>query len=156
MANARRIASDYKLITTQPPDGVRLISQKSLLEWEAEIDGPVDTIWEGGHFRLSVVFPPDYPFKAPSVHFITKMYHPNISTSGGICLDLLVDKWLPSYHVASLLVSIRSFLDDPNPEHGLNSEALDQFRKDKAGYARTVKQYIKSYASEPPTPALKP
>ena len=152
MANARRIASDFKLITTQPPDGVRLISQKSLLEWECEIDGPLDTIWEGGHFRLSVTFPPEYPFKAPQVSFITKIYHPNVSTTGGICLDLLIDKWLPSYHIASLLVSIRSFLDDPNPEHGLNSTALEQFRNDKEGYKQTVKQYIKSYASEPAKP----
>lgn len=146
MANARRIASDYKLITTQPPDGVRLISQKSLLEWETEIDGPKDTIWEGGKFRLSVMFPPEYPFKAPSVRFITQMFHPNISTSGGICLDLLIDKWLPSYHVAALLVSIRSFLDDPNPEHGLNNEALELFRKNKPKYEQMVRKYIESYA----------
>ncbi|EAY22942.1 Ubiquitin-conjugating enzyme family protein [Trichomonas vaginalis G3] len=147
MANARRIASDYKLITTQPPDGVRLISQKSLLEWEVEIDGPKETIWENGHFRLTVNFPSEYPFKAPSVKFITKIYHPNISSTGGICLDLLIDKWLPSYNVASLLVSIRSFLDDPNPEHGLNSEALEMFRNNKDGYKRTVRQYINSYAN---------
>lgn len=147
MAGAsRRIANDYKLITTEPPDGVRLVAQNSLDEWVVEIDGPVGTIWEGGAFRLSVAFPPDYPFRAPNVKFITPMYHPNISTSGGICLDLLIDKWLPSYHVASLLVSIRSFLDDPNPDHGLNPKALECFRHDKAKYEENVRNFIQKHA----------
>ena len=146
MSNARRIACDFKFITTEPPDGVRLVSQKSLLEWETEIDGPEGTIWEGGHFRLAVCFPPEYPFKPPTVRFITQMFHPNISPTGGICLDLLIDKWLPSYHIASLLVSIRSFLDDPNPDHGLNNDALNLFRNDKPKYEETVKKYIQNYA----------
>ena len=145
-STSRRIANDYKLITTQPPEGVRLISQQAMNEWETEIDGPVGTIWEGGTFRLHVTFPPDYPFRAPSVKFTTPMYHPNISKTGGICLDLLIDKWLPSYHIASLLVSIRSFLDDPNPDHGLNDDALQCFRTDKEKYAQNVKQWIKMYA----------
>jgi len=146
MTNARRIASDYKLITTQPPDGVRLLNQNSLFEWETEIDGPEDTIWSGGKFKLLVTFPQEYPFKAPQVRFITQIFHPNVSTTGGICLDLLIDKWLPSYHVASLLVSIRSFLDDPNPDHGLNNEALELFRKNRPLYEQTVRRYINSYA----------
>lgn len=148
MNNAKRIASDYKLITTQPPDGVRLVSQKTLFEWETEIDGPTDTIWEGGVFKLSVIFPNEYPFKAPQVRFVTPMFHPNINTTGGICLDLLIDRWLPSYHIASLLVSIRSFLDDPNPDHGLNNEALEQFRHNKPLYEQNVRKYIQQYAKK--------
>jgi ubiquitin-protein ligase len=148
MTNTKRIMSDYRLITTQAPDGVRLVSQKSQNEWVTEIDGPVGTIWEGGKFRLQVTFPAEYPFKAPQVRFLTTMYHPNISTTGGICLDLLIDKWLPSYHVASLLVSIRSFLDDPNPEHGLNSDALEAFRNDRPKYETQVKAYIRKYAKD--------
>jgi hypothetical protein len=29
MANTRRIAADFKLITTEPPDGVRLVDNKT-------------------------------------------------------------------------------------------------------------------------------
>jgi ubiquitin-protein ligase len=149
MANTRRIAADLKLITSEAPDGVRLVNQTSLLEWETEIDGPVGTIWEDGVFKLLVTFPPDYPFKAPQVRFKTPMFHPNINANGGICLDLLIDRWLPSYHVASLLTSIRSFLDDPNPEHGLNKEALELFRTNKPAYEQRVKQFIQHHAMRP-------
>jgi ubiquitin-protein ligase len=146
--NVRRIQADLKLITNEPPSGVRLISQKSLLEWETEIDGPEQSAWENGTFRLTVTFPPDYPFKPPTVRFTTPIYHPNVNQHGGICLDLLIDKWLPSYHAGSLLVSIRSFLDDPNPDHGLNNEALELFRKDKAAYHARVRQHIAQYAQK--------
>lgn len=140
--SSKRILKDYKLISEQPPEGVRFISQDRLTEWEVEIDGPLDTIWEGGSFRLSVSFPSDYPFKAPTVRFKTPIFHPNVSKEGGICLDLLIDKWLPSYHVGSLLVSIRSFLDEPNPEHGLNNEALELFRHNKPKYEQTVRELV--------------
>jgi ubiquitin-protein ligase len=45
-------------------------------------------------------------------------------------------------------VSIRSFLDDPNPEHGLNTEALELFRRDKAAYHAQVRRHIEQYAKK--------
>lgn len=142
----RRIAIDLRLITKQQPiDGIRLVEQKSLYEWITEIEGPSQTIWEGGKFKLSVVFPKEYPFKAPNVRFITPIFHPNVSKEGGICLDLLIDKWLPTYNIGSLLVSIRSFLDEPNPDHGLNNEALQLFRTNKTKYEQKVREMVQKY-----------
>ena len=48
--------------------------------------GPDDTPWEGGTFKLLLEFSEDYPNKAPSVRFLTKMFHPNIYNDGQICL----------------------------------------------------------------------
>ncbi len=50
---------------------------EDLMEWEAVLIGPDDTIWEGGVFKLTMKFSHDYPNKAPEVWFVTKMYHPN-------------------------------------------------------------------------------
>ena len=38
---------------------------------------PEDTAWEDGTFKLSVEFTEEYPNKAPTVKFLTKMFHPN-------------------------------------------------------------------------------
>ena len=54
-----------------------------------EIEGPADSPYEGGRFRLEVSIPSRYPFEPPSVRFLTPIYHPNIDSAGRICLDLL-------------------------------------------------------------------
>ena len=38
-------------------------------------------------------FPSDYPKKPPKIYFISKVYHPNVSLKGEICVDLLKDNW---------------------------------------------------------------
>jgi len=58
----------------------------NILVWQAVIFGPDDTPWEGGTFKLLLEFTEDYPNKAPSVRFLTKMFHPNIYNDGQICL----------------------------------------------------------------------
>lgn len=64
-----------------------------MFTWQATIMGPGDSPYQGGVFFLTIKFPTDYPFKPPKVQFNTKIYHPNINSNGGICLDILKDQW---------------------------------------------------------------
>jgi len=40
------------------------------------------------------------------------MFHPNVYADGGICLDILQNRWSPTYDVSAILTSIQvqSFL----------------------------------------------
>ena len=80
---------DFKRMQTDPPDGVNGAPlDNDIMKWHAVIFGPEDTAWEDGTFKLSVEFTEEYPNKAPTVKFLTKMFHPNIYADGSICLDI--------------------------------------------------------------------
>jgi ubiquitin-conjugating enzyme E2 A len=73
----------------------------------AVIIGPADTAFEDGTFRLVMHFEEQYPNKPPAVKFISTMFHPNVYASGELCLDILQNRWSPTYDVAAVLTSIQ-------------------------------------------------
>merc|ERR1712150_137121 len=102
-----------------------------ILHWQALIFGPDDTPWEGGTFKLELKFTEEYPVKAPTVKFVTKMFHPNIYANGAICLDILQHNWSPIYDISAILTSIQSLLTDPNPNSPANVEAAKLYQENR-------------------------
>jgi ubiquitin-conjugating enzyme E2 D len=119
-----------------------------LFHWYAIIMGPSDSPYAGGIFRLDVRLPQKYPYEAPRISFTTKIYHPNISPSGQICLDILKNKWSPTLTIKKVLLSISSLLTDPNPDDPLDGGAARLYRESILNYNKKVKEYVKDYASE--------
>ena len=73
-----------------------------LFHWQATIMGPEESPYSGGVFFLDIHFPADYPFKPPKVTFTTRIYHCNINSNGGICLDILKDNWSPALTISKV------------------------------------------------------
>jgi len=69
-------------------------------------------ICQDGTFKLTMEFSEEYPNKPPVVKFLSKMFHPNIYADGGICLDILQNRWSPTYDVSAILTSIQSLVKD--------------------------------------------
>ena len=63
---------------------------------EAEIAGPVGTPYEGGLFRCKLAVEHDFPMHPPKGYFLTKIFHPNVSEKGEICVNTLKKDWNPS------------------------------------------------------------
>lgn len=62
--------------------------------------------------RVRIAF---YRFTAPKVVFTTRLYHPNVSDSGAICVDVLKNQWSPALSLFKVMLSLSSLLTDPNP-----------------------------------------
>ena len=139
----RRLVRDLKKFEDDPPEGINATPiSDSLMEWEAVIYGPDETIWEGGIFKLKMVFSEEYPNKAPDVRFVSKIFHPNVYNDGTICIDILQHHWSPIYDVYAILTSLQSLLCDPNPNSPANSTAAKLFVDSYKEYKRRVIEWV--------------
>ena len=136
----------FKFIKLLFPAGVSgAPSDNNIMLWNAVIFGPHDTPFEDGTFKLTIEFTEEYPNKPPTVRlviniitflqvninlirFVSKMFHPNVYADGGICLDILQNRWSPTYDVSAILTSIQSLLDEPNPNSPANSVAAQLYQ----------------------------
>ena len=148
MSTIKRIRTELDKIQQDPPSNCSAgPADEDLFKWEATIIGPIDTVYEGGIFKLDILFPERYPFKPPKVKFRTRIYHPNINSSGGICLDILKDNWSPALTISKVLLSICSLLDEPNPDDPLVPEIADEYVNNRKVYDDTAKTWTRLFAS---------
>jgi ubiquitin-protein ligase len=64
---------------TDPVEGFapEIPDDSNLYNWRIYLEGPKDTIYEGGVFQLNMSFPRDYPMAPPELRFISDFWHPN-------------------------------------------------------------------------------
>ena len=147
--STKRILREIKDLEMDPPGNCTAgpIDDSNLFHWKGQIVGPTDSPYEGGLFELDIHFPADYPFRPPKVTFATKVYHPNINSQGGICLDILKDQWTPALSIGKVLLSISSLLTDANPRDPLMPEIARQYEGHREVFNKTAREWTLRYAS---------
>ena len=147
MSTLQRLNYELKNIEELKQFGVTIeIENDNIYKWIVEMDGPINSPYEGGKFKLSIDFPSNYPFSPPLINFITRIYHCNINNSGGICLDILKDQWSPALTVNKVIISIISLLNDPNPHDPLVTDIANIYLQDKNLYLENAKKHTRIYA----------
>eukprot|EP00300_Choanocystis_sp_HF-7_P027127 c32199_g1_i1.p1 GENE.c32199_g1_i1~~c32199_g1_i1.p1 ORF type:complete len:165 (+),score=36.96 c32199_g1_i1:68-496(+) len=122
------------------------IDESDLFKWVATVNGPAGTAYAGGRFLVNVVFPSDYPFKPMEITFKTKMYHPNVNSSGGLCLDIIKNAWSPARTLAKVLDALHDLLITPNCDDPLDAAAAAEYVSDRAGFDVKAAEFVRKYA----------
>lgn len=72
-----------------------IINQSDATDVQADIEGPIGTPYQGGIFRCKLAVENDFPNNPPKGYFVTKIFHPNVSEKGEICVNTLKKDWNP-------------------------------------------------------------
>lgn len=74
---SKRLFQEYKALLTAPPDGITAgpVNEEDLFVWEALIQGPEGTPFEGGIFPAELKFPRDYPLNPPKMKFLGEIWY---------------------------------------------------------------------------------
>lgn len=147
----QRVAKEIERMGHNPPLGILMWPLSDSLEnLEASIEGLKDTPYEGGEFHLSITIPPKYPNVPPTIKFKTPIYHPNIDSSGRICLDFLKPqpqgKWTATVSLEMLLTQIQQLMAEPNPNDPLDTKIAQEFTENKAKFLETAKKWTEVHA----------
>lgn len=148
---AGRLAKEMHRLEFDPPHGVSAwCREDSVDEIDAVLQGPADSPYENGSFKLHISVPVNYPFAPPKVRFTTPIYHPNIDTGGRICLDVLKmqpqGSWKPSQNLATVLTSIYLLMAEPNPDDGLMADITKEYRENRTLFIQKAKSSTKKHA----------
>jgi ubiquitin-protein ligase len=137
----QRLQKELQDIAKNPNKYFVVAPSSDLLHWKATILGPEDTPYHNHQYHLLIDIPKNYPFSSPTVRFAQPCYHPNISTTGQICMDILSNKkWSPIQNISSVLISIISFLADPNCSSPLNAGAARIYDYDISQFNNLVQR----------------
>ncbi|XP_052829608.1 ubiquitin-conjugating enzyme E2-22 kDa isoform X2 [Octopus bimaculoides] len=117
-------------------------------ELKGEIAGPPETPYEGGKFQLEIKIPETYPFNPPKVRFVTRIWHPNISSvTGAVCLDILKDQWAAAMTLRTVLLSLQALLAAAEPDDPQDAVVARQYRERQDVFQKTATHWTNVYAS---------
>ena len=149
MPDARRIHKEIvECAGDKDRSGVNASPLDGLQHFEGTIHGPPDSPYSNGVFSIDIRLPDDYPFEPPQMRFLTKVWHPNISSqTGAICLDILTKEWSPAFTIRTTLVSILALLTSPEPDDPQDAIVAQQYITNHNLYVIQAKDWTQKYAT---------
>ncbi|XP_051021218.1 ubiquitin-conjugating enzyme E2 K isoform X3 [Acomys russatus] len=88
--------------------------------------------------------------KSEEVRFITKIWHPNISSvTGAICLDILKDQWAAAMTLRTVLLSLQALLAAAEPDDPQDAVVANQYKQNPEMFKQTARLWAHVYAGAP-------
>jgi len=134
-----RLRQDYMRIKQDPvPYLTAEPLPSNIREWHYVVTGPRDSLYAGGLYHGKLVFPPEFPFRPPSIYMHTPSGR--FKTDTRLCLsisDYHPDTWNPAWTVSTILTGLLSFMLEKSPTLG----SVDTSDRDKRAYAANSHEF---------------
>uniref|UniRef100_A0A3B3U2U1 SUMO-conjugating enzyme UBC9-like n=1 Tax=Poecilia latipinna TaxID=48699 RepID=A0A3B3U2U1_9TELE len=108
----------------------------------------IPTLWEGGLYKLRMLFKDDYPSSPPKCKFEPPIFHPNVYPSGTVCLSILEEDkdWRPAITIKQILLGIQELLNEPNIQDPAQAEAYTIYCQNRMDYEKRVRAQARKFA----------
>ena len=140
-AATKRLMQEYKDLQNDPcPEFTAAPLEDNILEFHFTIRGPPHGGFQGGRYHGRLIFPPEYPFKAPNIIFLTE--NGRFEVGQKICLSITAfhqETWHPAWGIRTVLIAVISFFLQP----GLGAVgAIDWSEPERAKCAKKSVEYF--------------
>ncbi|XP_005180823.1 uncharacterized protein LOC101899468 [Musca domestica] len=144
---ANFLINDFRLLNSYATEGIEAIPlDKQNTYWQASILGPPGSPYEGGKFFIFIFFPERYPMIPPTVRFLTKILHPNVSRHGDVGIDIFQHKWSLALNVSKVLLSVQSLLTDPYTEVCMEPDLGYMYEHNRCRFESLARSWTWKYA----------
>lgn len=134
-------------LVSAPPEGIKVqINEENVADIQAHIEGPAETPYANGVFKVKLILGKAFPQEPPKAYFLTKIFHPNVAVNGEICVNTLKKDWKSDLGIKHILLTIKCLLIVPNPESALNEEAGKLLLEQYEDYCQRAKMMTEIHA----------
>ena len=121
--------------------------------WTATIQGPNESPFQGGKFKIKLIFPDKYPFLPCKIVFVTKIFHPQIINGEEFHLDmncLDCGNFGPFVNANHVLLDLYVFLKTPCFETSCCEKKMKFSEEYRKGFNEIAKKWTQKCAGEQP------
>lgn len=146
-SEVKGLSFDMEDFNNKYPEGEFIIGDMIL---KFTMMGPEDTVWEGRNYNGKFIFNQNFPISPPEVKFIEKIHHPNIYSSGSVCISILhagndpmgeesnSERWTPVHTLASIIMSIVCIFHEPNLGSAANLDAAVAYQYNREELRKVI------------------
>eukprot|EP01120_Amphizonella_sp_Union-15-10_P005501 TRINITY_DN1633_c0_g1_i2.p1 TRINITY_DN1633_c0_g1~~TRINITY_DN1633_c0_g1_i2.p1 ORF type:complete len:204 (-),score=30.70 TRINITY_DN1633_c0_g1_i2:119-730(-) len=146
----KRLVLELQEISKEQLEGIRIVpNEADVSDILAILEGPEGTPYEGGYFRVKLRLGSEFPAQPPKGFFMTKIFHPNVSDKGEICVNTLKKDWKENLGIKHVLLTIKCLMIIPNPDSALNPEASRLMQESHDEYCRHAAMITSIHAQKP-------
>lgn len=153
MTASKRVAKELEDLLKELPPYLHQLSsdEANVLVWHMLLL-PDQLPYRLKAFHLRMDFPREYPLMPPTLRFTTKIYHPNISEDGLVCLPLIsTENWKPYTKAYQVLEALSILVNRPNLDEPVRLELADLLTQHPEMFRQRAEEFTLEFGMDRPS-----